>query len=104
MHEPYAYACMQALVSAASRESRSRGHSTREMVRNVIDSEASQDSRRGAHSHSSAESARDVHGKVAAAVKEMQGALQAELHEDHLQLFGLLGQGGFGTVYHGVML
>lgn len=34
-------------------------------------------------------------------MKEMQGALQAELHEDHLQLFGLLGRGGFGTVYHG---
>jgi hypothetical protein len=42
-----------------------------------------------------------VHSKLAAAVKEMQGALQAELHEDQLQLFQKLGQGGFGTVYHG---
>lgn len=47
-----------------------------------------------------------VHGRVAAAVKEMQGALQAELHcsEDQLQLFRRLGRGGFGTVYHGAPL
>lgn len=44
-----------------------------------------------------------VHGKVAAAVKEMQGALQEELHEDHLQLFRRLACGGFGTVYHGTV-
>ena len=43
-----------------------------------------------------------VHGRVAAAVKEMQGALQAELHDDHLQLFRRLASGGFGTVYHGM--
>jgi hypothetical protein len=45
-----------------------------------------------------------VHEKVAAAVKEMQGALQAELHEDQIQLFRRLGRGGFGTVYHGALL
>lgn len=45
-----------------------------------------------------------VHGKVAAAVRELQGALQAELHEDQLQLFRRLGAGGFGTVYHGMVL
>ena len=50
-----------------------------------------------------AESVNTVHGKVAAAVKEMQGALQAELHEDHLQLFRRLASGGFGTVYHGAI-
>lgn len=43
----------------------------------------------------------DVHGQVSAAVKDMQRALQAELHEDQLTLFGCLGRGGFGTVYHG---
>eukprot|EP00892_Ulva_mutabilis_P012771 jgi/Ulvmu1/9867/UM057_0021.1 len=42
-----------------------------------------------------------VRGKVAAAVQEMQGALQAELHEDQLKLHGVIGRGGFGTVYHG---
>ena len=50
---------------------------------------------------SSPNTAHAVHGKVAAAVKEMQGALQEELHDDHLQLYRKLGQGGFGTVYHG---
>lgn len=43
-----------------------------------------------------------VAGKVALAVKEMQGALQTELQDDHLQLLGVLGRGGFGVVYHGV--
>eukprot|EP00892_Ulva_mutabilis_P002024 jgi/Ulvmu1/11822/UM080_0033.1 len=47
------------------------------------------------------EEARHVQGKVAVAVKEMQGALQAELQDDHLQLLGVLGRGGFGVVYHG---
>lgn len=42
-----------------------------------------------------------VQGKVAVAVKEMQGALQTELQDDHLQLLGVLGRGGFGVVYHG---
>eukprot|EP00892_Ulva_mutabilis_P012772 jgi/Ulvmu1/9868/UM057_0022.1 len=42
-----------------------------------------------------------VRGKVAAAVQEMQGALQAELQEDQLKLHGVIGRGGFGTVYHG---
>eukprot|EP00892_Ulva_mutabilis_P012784 jgi/Ulvmu1/9879/UM057_0034.1 len=42
-----------------------------------------------------------VRGRVAAAVQEMQGTLQAELQEDQLQLHGVIGRGGFGTVYHG---
>ena len=42
-----------------------------------------------------------VRGKVAAAVQELQGALQEELQEDQLQLFGVVGRGGYGTVYHG---
>ena len=42
-----------------------------------------------------------VRGRVAAAVQEMQGALQAELQEDELKLYGVIGRGGFGTVYHG---
>ena len=42
-----------------------------------------------------------VRGRVAAAVQEMQGALQAELQEDQLKLYGVIGRGGFGTVYHG---
>eukprot|EP00892_Ulva_mutabilis_P012770 jgi/Ulvmu1/9866/UM057_0020.1 len=42
-----------------------------------------------------------MRGKVTAAVQEMQGALQAELHEDQLKLHGVIGRGGFGTVYHG---
>lgn len=53
-------------------------------------------------STNSSNTAHDVHSKVSAAVKQMQGALQAELHEDQLQLFRRLGEGGFGTVYHGV--
>lgn len=54
-------------------------------------------------SNSSSNTAQAVHGRVAAAVKEMQGALQLDLHEDQLQLFKRLGQGGFGTVYHGML-
>ena len=45
-----------------------------------------------------------VRGRVAAAVQEMQGALQAELQEDQLKLYGVIGRGGFGTVYHGASL
>eukprot|EP00892_Ulva_mutabilis_P008546 jgi/Ulvmu1/6063/UM027_0041.1 len=42
-----------------------------------------------------------VRGQVAAAVQELQGALQEELQEDRLKLFGVVGRGGYGTVYHG---
>ena len=45
-----------------------------------------------------------LRGKVAAAVQEMQGALQAELQDDHLHVYGVIGRGGFGTVYHGALL
>ena len=53
-------------------------------------------------SNVSSNTAQQVHGRVSAAVKEMQAALQAELHEEQLQLFRRLGEGGFGTVYHGM--
>jgi hypothetical protein len=52
----------------------------------------------------SVDNVHNVHGKVAAVVKEMQGALQAELHDEQFQLFRKLGQGAFGTVYHGAPL
>ena len=39
---------------------------------------------------------------VAAAVQEMQGALQAELQEDQLTLYSVIGRGGLGNVYQGV--
>eukprot|EP00892_Ulva_mutabilis_P006166 jgi/Ulvmu1/3921/UM018_0144.1 len=42
-----------------------------------------------------------VRGEVQHAVAALQGVLQAELHEDELQLYDVLGRGGFGTVYHG---
>lgn len=44
-----------------------------------------------------------VRGEVRQAVTALQGALQAELHEDELQLYDVLGRGGFGTVYHGAI-
>ena len=40
---------------------------------------------------------------VAEVVQAMEGALQAELHEEQLHVYCLLGRGGFGTVYHGVL-
>lgn len=43
----------------------------------------------------------EVRGEVQQAVAALQGALQEELHEDELQLYDVLGRGGFGTVYHG---
>ena len=55
---------------------------------------------RGSGSSSSANVA-VVRGEVQQAVAALQGALQAELHEDELQLYDVLGRGGFGTVYHG---
>ena len=38
------------------------------------------------------------------AVQRVQGLLQAELHEEQLKVFSVLGRGGFGTVYHGALL
>jgi hypothetical protein len=49
------------------------------------------------------ETASSVRGAVAQAVDELQGALQAQHAADRLQIFGVLGQGGFGTVYQGAM-
>eukprot|EP00892_Ulva_mutabilis_P006168 jgi/Ulvmu1/3923/UM018_0146.1 len=45
-----------------------------------------------------------VRGHVRQAVLSLQGALQGATgaaHRDSLRLFGVLGSGGFGTVYHG---
>lgn len=53
-------------------------------------------------SDASTRTAQAVHNRVAAAVKELQENLQDDLHEEQLQLFRRLGQGGFGTVYHGL--
>lgn len=61
-----------------------------------------------AASHDSAHSGTDRRhtaagcGEVEQAVASLQGALRAELHSEELQLHGVLGRGGFGTVYHGV--
>lgn len=41
---------------------------------------------------------------VAIAVLRMQGVLQQELHKQHLEIYSVLGRGGFGTVYHGAVL
>lgn len=43
-------------------------------------------------------------GSHESSVQRMEGALQVELHEEHLKLFSVLGRGGFGTVYHGAPL
>ena len=47
-----------------------------------------------------------VHERVASAIKEMQASLQEEMGKDQdtstvPKLKGLIGRGGFGTVYHG---
>ena len=42
-----------------------------------------------------------VKSAVATAIRDMQLELQHDLHEEDMQIFGLLGKGGFGTVYHG---
>ena len=47
---------------------------------------------------------RRARGQVAVAVLEMQGELAAELADEELQLFSVLGRGGYGTVYHGARL
>lgn len=40
--------------------------------------------------------------KIQNAIDEMQQELKDELQEDQLKIHGVLGQGAFGTVYHGV--
>jgi hypothetical protein len=47
---------------------------------------------------------RGLKDTVHAAVQELQGALQADLHEEQLKVFSVIGRGGFGTVYHGAAL
>jgi hypothetical protein len=42
--------------------------------------------------------------KIQQAISEMQSALQDEFQEDELKIHGVLGQGAFGTVYHGTSM
>lgn len=44
----------------------------------------------------------EIRNKIQLAISEMQNALQDELQEDELKIHGMLGQGAFGTVYHGM--
>jgi hypothetical protein len=53
---------------------------------------------------SSSSHIQDARSTVAHAVLRMQGELQAELQEDEIHVFNVLGRGGFGTVYHGMRL
>lgn len=39
--------------------------------------------------------------EVANAVQQLQEALRTDLQEEALEVYTLLGRGGFGTVYHG---
>lgn len=43
-----------------------------------------------------------MRSKIQNAVSEMQAQLQEELQEEDLMIHHVLGQGAFGTVYHGV--
>jgi hypothetical protein len=54
----------------------------------------------GQDSGSGAAGIRGIKDTVHNAVVEMQG----DLHEQQLQIFDVLGKGGFGTVYHGALL
>eukprot|EP00892_Ulva_mutabilis_P012786 jgi/Ulvmu1/9880/UM057_0035.1 len=84
--------------AAVSRQSQSRGMGSGGGTASV---EGSEDTSEGPTTMHSARGTSGVRGRVAAAVQEMQGALQAELQEDQLKLHRVIGRGGFGTVYHG---
>lgn len=45
-----------------------------------------------------------MRSKIQNAVSEMQAQLQEELQEEELKIYHVLGQGAFGTVYHGARL
>ena len=44
-----------------------------------------------------------MRSKIQNAVSEMQAQLQEELQEEELKIYHVLGQGAFGTVYHGAV-
>lgn len=48
-------------------------------------------------------SAAAVQESVAAAVRQMQQNLPEDLHDEKFRVKGLLGKGGFGTVYRGAL-
>jgi hypothetical protein len=45
-----------------------------------------------------------LRSEVANAVSQLQDALRSDLQEDQLEVFDVLGRGGFGTVYYGALL
>lgn len=45
-----------------------------------------------------------MRSKIQNAVSEMQAQLQEELQEEELKIYHVLGQGAFGTVYHGALV
>ena len=56
------------------------------------------------HTESGEDAMMATRASVAGAIMRMQSDLRGELKEDQLQIFRVLGRGGFGTVYHGASL
>jgi hypothetical protein len=46
---------------------------------------------------------RSAQRRLQDAVEKHQAMLQADLQEEQLKVFSVLGRGGFGTVYHGAL-
>ena len=44
-----------------------------------------------------------LRSEVANAVTQLQDALRSDLQEDQLEVYDVLGRGGFGTVYYGAL-